>query len=112
MISSSVSPENTMLINITPEGISRYTDGRVIVAGDQHRCKQGRKSPVPCHALSYLYGHMDEEDVKCIIAYLRTLKPIKNVVPESESDFPMSFIINTIPEKASFTKKPAPQQGC
>jgi hypothetical protein len=34
------------------------------------------------------YGHMDEEDVKSIIAYLRTLKPIKNAVPESESDFP------------------------
>jgi len=54
----------------------------------------------------HYYGMMDPEDVKCIIAYLRTLKPIKNDVPESSSDFPMNFIINTLPHKASPTRLP------
>ncbi len=52
------------------------------------------------------YGQMDEEDIKSIIAYIRTLKPVKNDVPGSVSDFPMNFIINLIPKKAQFTTKP------
>ncbi|MES2850785.1 MAG: c-type cytochrome [Bacteroidota bacterium] len=91
--------------NITPEGISRYTDGelfRIITTGVN---KDGKAIfPVmPYHN----YGKMDEEDIKCIIAYIRTLKPIKNAIPESSSDFPMSIIINTIPQKANLTKRPA-----
>src|ERR1035437_1295346 len=90
--------------NITPEGISRYTDGelfRVITTGVS---KEGEAMfPImPCAT----YGKLDEEDIKSIIAYIRTLKPIKNEVPKSSSDFPMNFIINTIPEKAHFTKRP------
>jgi len=91
--------------NITPEGISRYTDGelfRVITTGVT---KEG-KALFPVMPYAY-YGRMDEEDIKSIIAYIRTLKPIKNAVPESKSDFPMNIIINTIPTKASLTKIPA-----
>ncbi|MFT3683068.1 MAG: c-type cytochrome [Ferruginibacter sp.] len=91
--------------NITPEGISRYTDGelfRVITTGVN---KEGEAMfPVmPYHN----YGRMDEEDIKSIIAYVRTLKPIKNEVPASSADFPMNIIINTIPAKATLTKMPA-----
>jgi len=91
--------------NITPSGISRYTDGelfRVITTGVT---KEGRAMfPVmPYHN----YGRMDEEDIKSIIAYIRSLPAIVNEVPESKADFPMSVIINTIPQKASLTKKPA-----
>jgi mono/diheme cytochrome c family protein len=91
--------------NITPEGISNYTDGelfRVITTGVD---RQGKAMfPVmPYH----FYGQMDEEDIKSIIAYIRTLEPIKNDVPASKSDFPMNLIINTIPKKASLTKMPA-----
>ncbi len=91
--------------NITPEGISRYTDGelfRVITTGVS---KEG-EAMFPVMPYHY-YGQMDEEDIISIIAYIRTLKPIKNEVPKSKSDFPMNFIINTIPHKANFTKLPA-----
>lgn len=92
--------------NITPAGISRYTDGelyRVITTGVN---KDGRAMfPV----MPYLYyGKMDDEDIYSIIAYLRTLEPIENQVIESVSDFPMSLIINTIPTKGTPTKKPDP----
>jgi len=91
--------------NITPEGISRYTDGeliRVITTGVN---KEG-KAMFPVMPYQY-YGQMDEEDIKSIVAYIRTLKPIKNEVPKSSSNFPMNLIINTIPHKASFSKLPA-----
>ena len=91
--------------NITPDGIGHYTDGelfRVITTGES---KEG-KALFPVMPYLY-YGLMDTEDIKSIIAYIRTLEPIKNEVPESSSDFPMNFIINTIPHKANFTSLPA-----
>ncbi len=90
--------------NITPEGISRYSDGelfRVITTGVS---KEG-KALFPLMPFTY-YGRMDPEDIYSIIAYVRSLAPVKNQVPDSESDFPMNFIINLIPEKASPQKRP------
>ncbi len=46
------------------------------------------------------YGKMDPNDIESIIAYIRSLAPIQSQVPDSKSDFPMNFIINTIPKKA------------
>lgn len=90
--------------NITPEGISRYTDGELFRTITTGVTKEG-KAMFPVMPFHY-YGQMDPEDIKSIIAYIRTLKPIKNDVPESKSDFPMNFIINTIPHKPSFSKLP------
>lgn len=92
--------------NITPAGIARYTDGelfRVITSGVT---KEGR-AMFPLMPYPY-YGKMDPEDIYSIIAYLRSLPPIENAVPESTADFPMNFILNTIPQPPSFTKKPSP----
>ena len=92
--------------NITPAGISRYTDGelyRVITSGVN---KDGR-AMFPVMPYPY-YGNMDEEDIYSLIAYLRSLEPIENPVPDSESDFPMNFILNTIPAKPNHTKRPDP----
>ncbi|WP_208458802.1 c-type cytochrome [Kaistella flava (ex Peng et al. 2021)] len=91
--------------NITPYGLSRYTDGelfRVITTGVT---KEG-EAIFPVMPYHY-YGQMDQEDIKSIIAYIRTLKSIENRVPNSTSDFPMNFIINTIPHQANFTIIPA-----
>lgn len=91
--------------NITPAGIKEYTDGellRVITTGVN---RQG-KAMFPVMPYHY-YGRMDTEDIKSIIAYIRTLEPIENSVPESQSDFPMSLILNTLPRKASPEKRPA-----
>lgn len=92
--------------NITPFGISRYTDGelyRVITTGVN---KEG-KAMFPVMPYPY-YGKMDDEDIYSIISYLRTLEPIESSVYESQSDFPMSIIINTIPTKGTPTKRPDP----
>ncbi|GAA4464309.1 hypothetical protein GCM10023093_14390 [Nemorincola caseinilytica] len=92
--------------NITPYGISRYSDGelyRVITTGVT---KEGR-AMFPVMPYTH-YAKMDPEDIHCIIAYLRTLPSIENKVAESHSDFPMNIIINTIPAKAVPGKRPSP----
>lgn len=43
------------------------------------------------------FRHMTQEDLYSIIAYIRTLKPIENKVPERSLDFPVNFIVKTIP---------------
>jgi mono/diheme cytochrome c family protein len=91
--------------NITPAGINRYTDGELFRLITTGVTKEGR-AMFPVMPYHY-YGQMDPEDIKCIIAYIRTLPPIDNPVLESVSDFPMNFIINTIPHKANPQKLPA-----
>jgi mono/diheme cytochrome c family protein len=90
--------------NITPAGIAGYTDGelyRLITTGVN---KKG-EAIFPVMPYPY-YGKMDPEDVKAIIAYIRTLPPIPSNVPESKSNFPMNFIINTIPQNPDPQKTP------
>jgi hypothetical protein len=90
--------------NITPDGIQRYTDGellRVITTGVN---KEG-KAMFPLMPYPY-YGRMDREDIFDIIAYIRSIKPIVNDVPQSVPDFPMSIIINMIPKKAAPQRRP------
>lgn len=92
--------------NITPHYLGKWTDGEIFRAITSGIERDG-------HALfplmPYLsFGQLDEEDILSVIAYIRTLPTIKNDVPESTSDFPMNFIINTIPQKPHFQKKPSP----
>lgn len=91
--------------NITPPGISRYTDGELFRLITTGVTKEG-KAIFPVMPYSH-YGQMDSADIEAIIAYIRSLSPIENVVPESVVDFPMNFIINTIPSKANPQRVPA-----
>jgi hypothetical protein len=90
--------------NITPFGVSRYTDGelyRVITTGVN---KDG-KAMFPVMPYLY-YGKMDPEDIYSVIAYIRSLEPVQKEIPESQPDFPFNFIVNTIPKKAESQKRP------
>lgn len=90
--------------NITPSGIGDWTDGEVLRAIASGVSKDGKALfPIMPHPH---FGRMDREDLESIIVYLRSLKPIENIVPESKADFPMNFIINTIPTAPKFTKRP------
>ena len=90
--------------NITPKGISRYTDGELFRLITTGVTKEGR-AMFPVMPYTH-YGKMDPDDVMSIIAYIRSLEPIENNVPESVPDFPMSVIINTIPQKAPGGTRP------
>jgi mono/diheme cytochrome c family protein len=92
--------------NITPANLGTWTDGeiyRVITTGVD---KNGHAIfPVMPYGS---YGHMDKEDVLDIIAYIRSLHPIQNVIPARSIQFPMNLILNTIPQKAVPISKPNP----
>ncbi|OJW05190.1 MAG: c-type cytochrome [Chitinophagaceae bacterium] len=91
--------------NITPYALSSWTDGEIFRAITTGQNKHD-KALFPL--MGYLnYGKMDQEDVYSIIAYLRSLPAITNDVPERTLDFPVNFIVNTIPTKASLSPKPA-----
>jgi mono/diheme cytochrome c family protein len=91
--------------NITPYGIGKWTDGEVFRAVTTGVDKDGN-ALFPVMA-AHRFGKMDKEDIYDIITYIRTLQPIKNIIPESKSDFPVNFIINTMPKKADLQQKPA-----
>jgi mono/diheme cytochrome c family protein len=91
--------------NITPYGIGQWTDGEVFRAITTGQSRDG-------HALfpimPYLnYGQLDQEDIYSLIAYIRTLAPVQHDVAPAEADFPVNFLINTMPTKANLTKRPA-----
>lgn len=90
--------------NITPANIKDWTDGEIFRTITTGVDKFGN-ALFPVMPYHY-YGKMDKEDIYDIIAYIRSLRPIDNVTPERSIDFPMNFIVNTIPEKASFVQKP------
>jgi len=90
--------------NITPFVMQNWSDGEFLRAISCGVNKNGKAlfpvMPYPN------YGKLDREDLYSVIAYIRTLKPINHLVPESKSDFPMNFIINMIPRKAEFSQIP------
>lgn len=92
--------------NITPAGVGDWTDGELFRAITSGVSKDG--SPLFPLMPYFNYAQLDEEDVKDIIAYLRTIPAIENKVPADQPDFPMNFILPTIPKKAAMGNRPDP----
>ena len=92
--------------NITPSGIGNWSDGEIYRAITSGVSRDGHPF-FPIMPYPY-YGKMNEEDVKSIIAYLRTLKPIDYQPAASKPDFPFNFILRTIPKKADPMPLPDP----
>jgi mono/diheme cytochrome c family protein len=75
--------------NITPDketGIGGWTDAQIITAIREGKTREGRINfppmPVPT------YNNMSDDDVKAIVAFLRTVKPVRHQVPESKYKIP------------------------
>ena len=90
--------------NITPATLQNWSDGEVLRAITTGVNKDG-KALFPLMGYQR-FGKMDKEDIYSIIAYIRSLKPIKNVVPKTSLDFPVNLINNTSPKAATFSKLP------
>lgn len=88
--------------NLTPFHLKDWTDGEIYRAITSGVSKDGHPF-FPVMPYGH-YGKMATEDVKAIIAYLRTLPPVESQQPASEAEFPMSIILHTIPTGA----KPMP----
>ncbi len=85
--------------NITSYNLGSWTDGEVYRAVTTGVDKDGK--PLFPIMPYQNYGKLDTNDIKAVIAYIRTLPSIKNDAPKSKADFPMNFIMNTIPQEAT-----------
>ncbi|WP_276499275.1 c-type cytochrome [Pontibacter litorisediminis] len=84
--------------NITSDketGIGTWTDGELYRAMTNGVSKDGEPlfPMMPYNA----YRQLTTEDAHAIIAYIRTLAPIRNAVPKSMPDFPFNLILRTMP---------------
>jgi hypothetical protein len=94
--------------NITSDmetGIGSWTDGEIFRAITSGVDKEGKflapMMPYP------MFAQMDKEDLYSIIAYIKTLPPIKNKVSEKNLKFPVNLIFRTIPaDVTNFGKRP------
>ncbi|MDT0685950.1 c-type cytochrome [Autumnicola psychrophila] len=90
--------------NLTPTNLGDWTDGEIFRAITTGVDRHG-KALFP--VMPYRnYAKLDKEDVYDIIAYLRSLPPIENEIPNSKADFPMSLLINTIPKNPQSSQRP------
>ena len=85
--------------NITPAGIGDYSDGellRVLTTG----ITKNNEALFPMMPYQHYGNGVSREDLYSIIAYIKTLKPIVNKIPDRQLNFPMNLIVNTIPSPA------------
>ena len=88
-------PGSVYAENITPAGIGGWSDGELIRAITTGVSKDGTALfPImPYQDFNYLR----REDLYSIVAYLRTLAPIQDKIPDRHLDFPMNLLVKTIP---------------
>lgn len=96
--------------NLTPDketGLGAWTDEQVISAFTAGIRPDGRKlAPImPWMELA----HLDREDALAIVAYLRSLPPVKNAVPGpfGPKDVPSTLVMTIIPGEV-YSKLPPP----
>ena len=85
--------------NITPDpetGLGNWTDDEIARAIREGVRKDGTALfPV----MPYMdYAKMDDEDVKSIVVYLRTIPPVKNTVPVRQLPGPLEYLVKTMPK--------------
>ncbi|MCS6948539.1 MAG: cytochrome c [Steroidobacteraceae bacterium] len=86
--------------NITPDvatGIGGWTDGEIIRAVREGIGRDGRGLfPIMPY---FVYRHLSDEDVQAVVAYLRTMQPIRSSQPPGrEIDFPLNLLVRLWPQ--------------
>jgi hypothetical protein len=85
--------------NITPDpenGLGKWTDGEIIRA-----VREGvdRKGVALFPMMPYEnFRMMSDEDIRSIVVYLRTLKPIRHVIAPRRLDFPVGWFVKVTPQ--------------
>jgi mono/diheme cytochrome c family protein len=85
--------------NLTPDpetGAGAWSDDMLVRAIREGISHDGR-SLFPM--MPYLqYRYMSDEDVASVVAYLRTLKPLRSTPPPTDVPFPVNRLINGVPD--------------
>lgn len=92
--------------NITPYALRNWTDGELVraIAAGVHRDGSALFPMMPYQA----YGKMDREDIYSVVAYLRTLPAVAEDQPRTKINFPVNFIVRTLPKDPQWTPRPDP----
>lgn len=85
--------------NITPDrdtGLGAWTDGEILRAIREGVDRHGEAlfPMMPYQG----YRHLGDEDAMAIVAYLRTLQPVRNEVPQKRIDFPVNLFVKFAPQ--------------
>jgi Cytochrome C oxidase, cbb3-type, subunit III len=94
-------PGTIVAPNITPDretGVGNWTDGEIIRAIREGISRDGR-ALFPLMPYTD-FRQMSDDDVYAIVAYMKTLRPLKNALPRSQIDFPVSMLIKSLPQPA------------
>ncbi len=85
--------------NITSDvetGLGAWTDGEILRAVREGVSRNGR-ALFPMMPYQK-YAQLADEDAYALVAYLRTLPPVKNAVPPTKIDFPVNLLIQSVPK--------------
>ncbi len=100
-------PGTVVARNITPDpetGIGTWTDGEKIRAIREGVDKDGN-ALFPMMPYQE-FRNMSDDDVQALVAYLNTLKPIRNPLPPTQVDFPVSMLIKGAPQPVGSVPPP------
>jgi mono/diheme cytochrome c family protein len=92
-------PGQMVASNITPDretGIGSWTDGEKIRAIREGIGKDGR-ALFPLMPYTY-YRSMGDSDVQALVAYMNSLPAVRNPLPQTKINFPVSLFIKGVPE--------------
>ena len=88
-------PGTIYVKNITPAALGNWEDGEIIRA---ITCGVNKNGEALFPIMPYMnYNQLSKEDLYSIVSYIRTLKPIKGEYPAKELNFPVNFIVKTLP---------------
>ena len=94
--------------NITPAAIGNWTDGELMRT---ITCGVNKDNVALFPLMPYMdYNSLTKEDLYSIVAYIRSLKPIQNSVQERSLNFPLNFLVKTMPLK-SYSPAPEPNMN-
>ena len=92
-------PGRMCIRNITQDvetGIGGWTNGEIVRAVREGVDRDGNGLfPIMPY---FIYRHIADEDIRAMLAYLRSMPAVKSIRPEKEIEFPMSSMVQLWPE--------------
>jgi cytochrome c553 len=99
--------------NLTPDpdtGLGKWTDGEIVRAMREGVSRDGRPL-FPIMPYRTFGQYLSDDDALAIVAYLRSLQPIKHDPGLTQIKFPVSMFIRAVPQPVEKPAPPAPDNS-
>ncbi|MEZ5398093.1 MAG: cytochrome c [Bryobacteraceae bacterium] len=100
-------PGTVSATNLTPDvetGIGNWTDGQVI-RGIREGVGHDDRPLFPLMPYTE-YASMSDADAQAIVAYLRSLEPVRNPLAPTKINFPVNLLVKSIPKPVGSVPEP------